>query len=356
MRIVKRVSVPWYLQVIGPVAAFVLTMLIGAVLLAVLGFNAREVLYNFFVLSLTGTYQQAELFVKAAPLVLIAIGLAVGYKANIWNIGAEGQFLLGAITGGITAIWLGDSLGWAGLIVASVAAIAGGAAWAAIPAFLRDRMNASELLTSLMLVYVGQQLLFYLVAGPLKDPYAFSWPKSSDFESDMIFPILVSGTRFHMGIIIAAVLAFLTWIVLSRSHLGFQIRVAGSSPRAGQFSGFTPGYIIWVTLLFSGACAGLAGYIEAANNVGHLSGGLSVGYGFTAIIVAFLGRLNPIGIVVAGLLLALTFLGGETVQTFNQVPKGLTLVLQALLLFLVLASEIVLRYRIARSDSGRAPA
>ena len=345
IQLVPRTEGNLLLALLSPLLAFALTMLIGAILLAILGFEPGEVLWNFFVLSLTGSYQFAELFVKATPLILMAVGLSLGFRANVWNIGAEGQFILGAIFAALVALPL---KAWPiGLLLplTALAAIFGGMLWAAIPAFLKSRFHASELLTSLMLVYVAQQLLFYLVAGPMKDPFAFSWPKSADFPAAAQMPILAADTRFHLGFIIALVVAVIGWLALTRTSFGFYLSVAGSAPKAARFSGYSEKMALWASLLIGGGLAGLAGFIEAANNVGFLSQSLTTGLGFTAIIVAFLGRLHPLGIVVSGLLLALTYLGGETVQTFNQVPQGLTQVLQATLLFLILASDLVLRYR-----------
>jgi simple sugar transport system permease protein len=357
IRLVRRPRPSRLGRLLAPLIAFVLALGVGAGLLAAVGFDPVAVYRNFLFTSLTGGYQQAELLVKASPLILMALGLALAYRANVWNIGAEGQYILGAIGGGGAGLALQQGLAEAGAAypiwpLMLLAGAATGALWAAVPALLRTRFNASELLTSLMLVYIAQHLLHYLVQGPWRDPMAFAWPKSPNFIDAATLPLLVDGTRLHWGVLLIPLVAIAFWILFYRTALGYRIRVQGSAPLAGRFSGFRASVTVWLTLLLSGALAGMAGTIEAANTVGHLSEHVAVGFGFSAIIVAFLGRLHPLGIVLAGLVLAYIALGGETVQTFNQVPQGITLVLQALLLLFVLAADFLVTHRLVL---GRGP-
>ena len=332
----------------SPLIAVALTLATGAVLFALLGKPPIEALKIYFFDPLRDPWALQEIAVKATPLVLIAVGLAMCYLANAWNIGAEGQFLIGAITGGWLAVAThGTDAGYWVLPAMLILGAAGGAAYALIPALFRVRFGASEILTSLMLVYVAELLLDYLVRGPWRDPKGFNFPTTAEFDSVATVPLLIEGSRLHAGAIIALVAVVLTAIMLARTIKGFEIRLVGTAPKAARFAGFSSNQLVIVTFLISGALAGLAGIIEVAGPVGHLQPGISPGYGFTAIIVAFLGRLNPIGIMVAGLFLALTFIGGEQAQISMKIPLDLTKVCQGMLLFYVLACDSLILCRIS---------
>ncbi len=339
-----------------PLIAVGVTVAVGAALFAVLGFAPLATLYAFFVEPLTTGYGIAEVAVKATPLALIAVGLALGYRANVWNIGAEGQLTVGAICGGGVALaFWGEDAGAIVLPLMLVAGTLGGMAWAAIPAFLRTRFNANEILTSLMLVYVATLLLNFLVHGPWRDPEGYNFPQSRLFDPEATLPIIWEGTRLHIGILIALAVAVGGWVLLARGYLGFQIKVLGLAPRAAQYAGFSRDRLIWLTMLGSGALAGLAGVIEVSGPLGQLMPSVSPGYGFTAIIVAFLGRLHPAGIVGAAALVALSYIGGETAQITLRVPLAVVGVFQGLLLFVLLAVDVLVRYRIRfRADEAAA--
>lgn len=284
--------------------------------------------------------------VKATPLVLCAVGLAIGFRANVWNIGAEGQLTLGAITGGGLALAFHGEGGWWLLPLMVVGGAAGGALWAAVPAFLRLRFNASEILTSLMLNYVALLLLNYMVHGPYRDPDGFAFPESRLFEADAVLPVLWAGTRVHLGALFALAAVAGGWLLIARTFVGFQIKVIGLTPAAAGYAGFDQKRIVWLTLLLSGALAGIAGMGEVAGPIGQVTAGISPGYGYTAIIVAFLGRLHPVGILLAALLMALSFIGGEAAQIAMGLPKAITGVFQGMLLFFLLASDVLIRYRV----------
>jgi len=294
--------------------------------------------------------------VKAAPLVLIAVGLSLGFRANVWNIGAEGQYTLGALAGGGVALFLPESESPLLLPAMIVAGALGGMAWAAIPAFLRTRFNANEILTSLMLTYVAQQLLIYLVVGPWKDPEGYGFPQSRLFQDAATLPILVPETRIHLGVLFALVTVGLGWLVLAKSAIGFQLKVIGEAPRAARYAGFAEHRLVWLVLLTSGGLAGLAGLFEVAGPVGQLTPSISPGYGFIAIIVAFLGRLNPIGVLVAGLALALSYLGGEAAQIELGMPNAVTGIFQGILLFFLLGCDLLILYRIRLAPAKAAEA
>ncbi len=342
-----------------PVIAVGLTIAAGLVLFALLGKAPVRAITLIFIEPLTSLRSVSELLVKATPLILIAIGLSFGFRAGVWNIGAEGQFTIGALTGGSVALAVYPAEGPWLLPLMSLAGILGGMAWAAIPAYLRTRFNANEILVSLMLVYVAVLLLSVLIHGALRDPEGHNFPESRLFQNWGLLPSLIPGTRAHIGFVIALVIAAGAFIALERHMIGFRVKVLGQAPRAARFAGYSEKRLVWTCLMISGGLAGLAGLFEAAGPVGQLVPALPVGYGFTAIIVAFLGRLHPLGIVLGGMLMALTYIGGETAQIAMNLPSATTSVFQGMLLFFLLAADVLVNYRfrwIARRTGARAPA
>ena len=338
-----------------PLIAVALTILSGFVLFTLLGKDPVRATLLIFYKPLTSFYSLSELIVKATPLILIGAGLALCFRANIWNIGAEGQFTMGAVAGGAMALFLFEVEGFWVLPSIWIAGALGGMLWAAIPALLRNRFNANEILTSLMLVYVATLLLSVLVHGLLRDPQGQNFPESRLFHDAALMPILLPGTRAHVGFAVALLAVLLTWALMRWHVIGFQIKVAGQAPRAARFAGFSGKKIVWFTFLVSGGLAGLAGVFEATGPVGQLVPALPVGYGFTAIIVAFLGRLHPVGILLAGLLLALTYIGGEGAQIAMSLPAATIQVFQGMLLFYLLATDIFVNYRFRTAPMKTAP-
>ncbi|MBV8513398.1 MAG: ABC transporter permease [Xanthobacteraceae bacterium] len=331
----------------SPLIAVGLTLLVMSILFGFLGKDPLNALAVYFLQPLTDSYSLQEMVVKATPLVMIGIGLALCYLANVWNIGAEGQFVIGAVAGSYLAVKTqGTDAGAWVLPAMLVLGALGGALYALIPAICRVRFGASEILVSLMLVYVADLVLDYLVRGPWRDPHGYNFPTTADFDPVATVPSIIEGSRLHIGALMALVVVAAAWTVLGRTIKGFEIRVVGAAPKAARFAGFDADRLVLFTFAVSGALAGLAGIIEVAGPVGHLQPGISPGYGFTAIIVAFLGRLNPIGILIAGLFLALTFIGGEQAQISLKVPLDLTKVFQGILLFFVLACDSLILYRV----------
>lgn len=344
--LVKRQAISKQMVYLSPVLAFILSLVAGVVLFVIMGVSPFAALHAFFVEPLSNGYNISELFVKATPLVLIGVALSLGFKAGVWNIGAEGQLIMGGLCGGAVALYFYDQEGIHIIPLMLMAGVLGGMAWAAIVAFLRVRFNANEILTSLMLSYVAGLFLNLMVHGPLKDPEGFNFPESRLFSDSALLPVLIEGTRLHIGAILALIFVGIGWIILSRTLLGYQIKVAGSAPAASAHAGFSGARIIWITLLTGGGIAGLAGVIEVSGPIGQLLPNISPGYGFTAIIVAYVGRLHPVGSLFAGLLLALTYLGGETAQIQLNLPVAVTGVFQGLLLFFLLACDVLIHYRI----------
>ncbi len=331
---------------LSPVLALVLTLVASIVLFLIMGVSPAAAWHAFFLEPISTIYGLTELVVKATPLVLIGVALALGFRAGVWNIGAEGQLILGGIFGGTTALFFYEKTGFHIIPLILIMGIIGGMLWAAIVAFLKTRFNANEILTSLMLSYVADLLMNLLIHGPLKDPDGFNFPESRLFSDSALLPILYEGTRLHIGAIIALLVVGIGWILLSRTLLGYQIKVIGDAPAAGEHAGFSPTKIIWITLLISGGAAGLAGAIEVSGPIGQIVPVISPGYGFAAIIVAYVGRLHPVGVLFSALILALSYLGGETAQIKLNLPLAVTGVFQGLLLFFLLASDVLIHYRL----------
>jgi simple sugar transport system permease protein len=334
-----------------PLLAVVATMIFGGALFAALGKDPIEAILTIFWEPLFGEFSffyRPQLLIKGAPLVLIAIGLALGFKAGIWNIGAEGQYIVGAICGAGAglAFYPTESIFIFPLMI--LAGALGGCLWALIPGFLKVRFGTNEILVSLMLVYVAEQLLASMSLGLLKNPEGFGFPGSRNLQQ---YPSahnaeIITNTGMHWGVVAALIAVIFSYVLLTRHRLGFAIRVTGEAPRAAKFGGVNPARLILFCLGMSGLLAGLAGMFEVAGPSGQISIDFNVGYGFTAIIVAFLGRLNPLGIVAAGLLMALTYIGGDIAQSQLGLPAAAIQVFQGMLLFFLLALDVLTNYRV----------
>ena len=335
---------------LSPVMALVLTVFTGGVIFLAMGKDPSTALYIYFVEPLTTTSGLSEVAVKAGPLILIGIGLSFGFRAGVWNIGAEGQYIAGAIAGGGLAVYFHESESTLLLPAMLVLGTLGGMAWAAVPALLKTRFNANEILVSLMLVYVAELLLVHLVQGPWRNPQGWGFPGTRMFPDVATMPLLFSGKRVHLGTLITLAIPFIAWFILVRTRFGFTVRVFGSAPLAARHAGVHSHRMIWQSLLIGGGFAGLAGVIEATGTIGQLVPDISPGYGFTAIIVAFLGRLHPAGVLLAGIAIAVTYIGGEGAQISVGLPKAVTGLFQGIILFYLLAFDLFTRYRIIVSS------
>ena len=345
MRLERREKPSQAIAVLAPVLAVVLAALGAALLFAALGRDPLACLHTLFIAPLADGNGWSELALKATPLLLCAIGIAVGVRANVWNIGAEGQFTMGAIAGGAAALALGPAGGWYVLPLVLLAGIAGGAAWGGVAALLRTRFNAHEILVTLMLSYVAIQVLGWLVRGPMQDPEGFNFPQSRLFDPSALLPALFEGGRVTVAAVFAVLMVPLGALLLGRTVMGYRLRVVGLAPGAARYAGFSERGAVWFCLLLSGGLAGLAGICEVAGPIGQLMPSISPGYGFAGIIVAFLGRLQPVGIVFASLLMALLYLGGESLQITQQLPLAATGVIQGMLLLFLLAADVLTLYR-----------
>lgn len=350
LRLEPRPQPSKLMSLLSPLLALALTAALAALLFAALGKDPVAGLSMYFVEPFANRRQISELLLKATPLIVIALGLAVCYRSNVWNIGAEGQFLLGVLCGGGVALWLTThgihlpKIVSVSLVLAG--GVLGGMLWSAIVALLRDRFNASEILVSLMLVYVAQQLVNYLVFGPWKDPLGFNFPQTKNFDASTWLPVLLPGTRLHIGFAIALAGVALTWVFMFRLFRGYQLQVGGLAPAAARYAGFSASASLWTALLVSGGLAGLAGAMEAIGTFRQITPHVSTGLGFTAIIVCFVGRLHPVGIGLAGVLLSTMIIGGELGQSRLGLPNALSGVFQGLLLVLLLACDTLINYRI----------
>lgn len=349
LKLEPRAKPSTWMSWLSPVMAVALTMLCGVVLFASVGRDPLASLAVFFLGPIKDVHGWSEVGVKVAPLLMISVGLAISFRANVFNIGAEGQFVLGAIAAGAVILHFDDDTnGGAGFIaLALIAGMAGGGLWAAIVAWLRDRYNANEILVSLMLVYVAELLLSYLVHGVLMDPDGFSFPQSKLFSSGFLLPIILPGTRLHLGLVLALLAALLAWVYLAKSFSGFKLQVGGMAPRAALYAGFSSRRSLWISMTVSGALAGLAGACEVMGPIGQLTPSVSPGYGFAAIIVAFVGRLHPIGVIFASFIMALFYIGGELAQSRLGMPSAITGVFQGILLFSLLACDVLIHNKLS---------
>lgn len=352
LHIEPRRSIPASARLLAPVVAVVLTLVFGAALFAALGYPPLETLVAFFIKPVSTMYGVTELLVKAVPLIIIAAGLSVGFRANVWNIGAEGQLTMGAIAATGVGLFAPEALHPVLLPLMFLAGLLGGAAWAGVAAVLRTKLNTNEILVTLMLTYIAGLFLSFLVRGPWRDPHGFNFPQTAMLPADGLLEPLDPMYRVTGSVWFALIALAVLWVVTARSFAGYKLSVGGAAPRAARYAGFSETGAIWVGLLVGGGAAGIAGFYEAAGPLGQLSPVISPGYGFAAIIVAFVGRLSAPGILLGGLFLALTYVGGESVQVSHGIPAHITRVFQGLLLFLLLASEFFITYRLVRR--GRA--
>jgi len=358
MRSLERMSWPWRLErrvkpsatmrlASSPIAIGAM-LVTGFVALRAIGINPVAAFRVFFIEPVSSLYGIGELLLKATPLMLCALGLAPGYRANVWNIGSEGQFTIGAIAGGGVGLYLGPAIGRWAVPAILVAGVLGGAAWAAIPAYLRARFRASEIFVSLMLVYIAQLLLSYMVHGPWRDPAGQNFPQSPPLPDNAVLNPLFEGMRVNIGFLLGLVLAGLSWWFGRATAAGFRMRVGGLAPAAAAYAGISERANLWLAMLIGGGAAGLAGICEVAGPIGQLQPSISPGYGFAAIIVAFVGRLHPFGIVLASLLMSALYLGGESAQVELQISASVTGLFQGMLLFFLLAAELLIHYRVQR--------
>lgn len=330
----------------APLIALVLTVLTSLILFAALGKPAGQALYSLLLEPFDGWYNISELLLKMGPLMLIAQGLAIGFRANVFNIGAEGQLIIGAICASALPVYFPDGTSPVMLPAMIALGALGGAAWAGLAAGLRTRFNANEILVTLMLTLIATQVLNYLLLGPWKDPHGFNFPQSVMFPDAALLPLLLPGTRVNISVLAALIVSGLAHVFMRQRFSGYQLLVAGLAPRAALYAGFSENRAVWLSLLFGGLAAGFAGACEVAGPLGQLQRSVSTGYGYSAIIVAYLGGLNPLGIMVSAFLMAALFIGGDNAMVSADLPVAGVFVFQGLLLVFYLGSLTFIRHRV----------
>ncbi len=330
------------------ILSLLLALLFGGLVLALAGENPLVIYQAMLAGSLGDWNGVAETLVKTTPLLLAGLGVAVAFRMQLWNIGAEGQLYLGAIFATGTALFLIPAApGWLMVPAMIVAALIGGGLWGLIPGALRAHFGASEIITSLMLNYVAILFSEYLVHGPWRDPQAFGFPGTPSLPDAAWLPHW-GATRVHLGLLFGLVAALLLWIMLRRTRWGYEIGVIGENPRAALYSGMPTKRTILLVMALSGALAGLAGMSEVAG-IGHqLQRNLSPGYGYAAIIVAWLARLHPFGAVLVAFFLAALTVGGDRLQMSLGLPAAIAPMLQGTILFFLLGGDVLTRYRLVK--------
>ncbi|MGD8586771.1 MAG: ABC transporter permease [Chloroflexota bacterium] len=354
----KRLYPSRVAMLVVPLVSLLLALLFGAGLLAIAGADPWET-YKAMLAGAFGTpelwregqfYNLTELLVKAVPIILTGLAVSVAFRMLFWNIGAEGQLVMGGLAAAAVALFLPPALGflpespWLWLPLLMIAAILAGAIWALIPALLKAFLNVNEIITTLMFNYIAILLYRYLYQLAWKDPAGFGFPGSALIPEYTWVP-RISG-RLHWGILLALAAAFLVWLIMDRMRWGYEIRLIGENRTAARYAGVSIVRNIILVMILSGGLAGLAGFVEISAISHRLQSGLAVGYGFTGIIVAWLAKLNPWGGVIVGILLSALFVGGEQIQITMGLPASVSLVLQGAILLFVLGGDVFTRYRL----------
>ncbi|MCA0961277.1 ABC transporter permease [Salipiger bermudensis] len=355
IRMIRRTTASRRMAVLAPMGALLLAIVLNFLLYIVMGNDPGAVFYALLLEPFVSWSSFSEVLLKMTPLLLIAQGLAVGFRAKVINIGAEGQFILGAIFASAIPVWFPQATGgWIWPLMLLLGGM-GGALWAALPAFWRVRLNASEILVTLMMSLIAAQLLAYLLVGPWKDPMGFNFPQTVMFQWDAMVPTLIPGTRVNVALILALLWSALAYVYMQKSFQGYQLVVGGLAPHATAYAGFSEGRAVWLSLLIGGFAAGLAGAAEVAGPMGQLQRSISSGYGYAAIIVAYLGGLHPVGILFSSLFMAALYIGGDNAMVSAGLPVAAVRVFQGSLLCCYLAAIVLVRYRLVR-DGHEVPA
>lgn len=339
----RRVQAPAILRVGVPILSVALAFLVGSLLLVAARFDAFRA-YSQMLRVFLSSSGIAQALAVGAPVLLISTGLAVAFRSGFWNIGAEGQYLLGGVGATAIALFVPGIPPPMVLPVMSIAAFAGGAAWAIVPAYLKGRLAVNEVLTTLMTVYIALQLVYFLALGPWRDPLAPAFAGTARFPTPARLPQL-PGTSLDPGILIGLFLAVGLYQLMRRSRIGFEIRVVGESTSAARYAGINYLRTVLLAMVVSGGLAGLAGMVVVSGHAGYLRAEIAVGYGFTGIIVAWLAGLHLLAVVPATLLFSGLEVGADVLQTTVGVPEAFTVLFQAIIFIFVIVGELFKRYR-----------
>ncbi|KKM12786.1 ABC transporter permease [Clostridiales bacterium PH28_bin88] len=333
-----------------PVLSIVLALAMGGIFLAAMGYKPLVIYREMFTSAFFSRYGLSETVVKTIPLMLTGLGVAVAFRMLLWNIGAEGQLYMGAFAASWVALVFPEAPAYLLLPGMFIAGFAGGALWGLLPAIPRALMGVNETITTLLLNYVAILWVDYLVYGPWKDPKGFNFPLTKPFSEAAFLPTL-GNTRVHLGLAFGLVAAVVLYIILRRTRWGFEVRVIGESSAAARYAGMDITRNILLVMMVSGGLAGLAGMSEVAGITHRLQHGFSPGYGYTAIIVAWLAKLHPGAVVLVSFLLGGLLVGGYSLQS-SGLPAATVSMLQGAILFFLLGGEILTRYRLVVARKG----
>jgi simple sugar transport system permease protein len=349
IRLERRLKPSKTAGLVVALVSLVLALAFGGAILLATGANPLLTYKAMAIGAFGSKYAFSETLVKAIPLILCGLGVAVAFKMKFWNIGAEGQLAMGGFAASGIALFLPKMLPgfpkWGLLPSMILAGFLLGALWGMIPAILRAVVGVNEVITTLMMNYIAVLWIEYLFYGPWRDPKGYGFPGTAQFP-EAAWLSRYPGTRVHLGLVFAVVAALILWLILSRTKFGYEIRVIGENPKAARYAGISLVRNILLVMLISGGLAGLAGVCEVAGISHRLQKGLTVGYGFTAIIVAWLGQLNPWGVTLVGVLLAGLLVGGDQIQITMRLPAAAALILQGAILFFMLGGALFTQHRV----------
>jgi general nucleoside transport system permease protein len=349
LKVETRLDVPWWMRVLALIGAVVVALALAGIMLWYGGLNPLLAYRRMFEVGFADTYSLSDTLVKATPLLLAGLGVAVAFRMRLWNIGAEGQLLIGAwASAGVALFWITpETPVWWALLLMMVAGFVAGAFWGYIPGILKAKLQVNEIISSLMLVYVAVLFNNYFIYGPWS---AGGFGLTRPFPRNAWFPRLLDyadvvpafrGMTVHAGILLGLIAAILLYVLFKRSKWGYELKLIGDNPRAAEYAGISISRHIVLTMVISGGLAGLAGVSEMAGVVHRLQENFSPDYGFTAIIIAWLARLHPLAIILVAYLFGGLLVGGDAIQ-----PAGIPLMIQGIIMFCVISADLLTRYRI----------
>lgn len=340
MRIIvtKRKETSFLFKVSATFVSILLSLFIAGLFLLIVDVNPIAAYKDIIIESLGSFYGLSETLVKTTPLIFCGLAVALAFRMNLWNIGAEGQLYMGAIGATYIALFSGIQIHWLMMVTMFFAAVFAGGLWASVAAFLKAKYNVNEVIVTLLMNYIAILLSNYLIYGPWKDPKGFNFPLTAQFGEAAKFSEYFN-TRLHTGFILAVIFVFLLYFIIEKTTWGFEVKVVGDNPAAAKYAGIGISKNIFLVLFLSGGLAAVAGFSEVAGIQHRLQSGLSIGYGYTAIIIAWLAKRSAIGVLLVSFLMGILFVGGDALQIYYQLPVSMLSVFQGLILFFLLASE-----------------
>lgn len=349
--VTKRMEPPRWGSILVFPTALGISLAVSCLLLAAQGKSPAAGMAMLWHGAFGAWYTVEDTLLKTVPIFLCSLGVAVAFRMQVWNIGAEGQYALGAVGAGWAALAFPNLPAVVLLPLMFAGAALLGGLWAMLPAWLKLKLSINEIISTLMLNYIGILLLEWLVYGPWKDPSSFGFPMTREFSPAAVvghFP----GTRLHWGLLVCAACAVGLWVLLTRTRLGYELRASGESLGAARYARMPYNFLVLMVMGLCGAMAGWAGLLEASAVVGRLQPSLVVGYGYTAIVVAWLARLSPARIAVASFFLAALRVGTENLQLELGVPAAFGGIMEGLILLTVLAGQFFNSYTLRRAARG----